>query len=169
MELILALVCCGKLAQSCLLPIWCLPLQLHGAHLGCISQWVVCPHFAYGAWPCHCPLAWAYLLSCLKVACLRWNYQNVICWGHAHFLKRACQKEACEALTCCCANVCGWLTHGHVAHNAQQLHGKMCLKDLCTQKKCVCTWPSGCNMWGLKHAEELHMLWMHVHNSGTQH
>ena len=29
-------------------------------------------------------------------------------------------------------------------------------------KKCVCTWPSGCNMWGLEHAEELHMLWMHV-------
>ena len=82
--------------------------------------------------------------------------------GHAHFLKRACLKEACQALTCCCANVCGWLTHGHVAHNAQQLHGKMCLTDLCTHKKCVCTWPSGCNMWGLEHAEELHMLWMHV-------
>ena len=33
---------------------------------------------------------------------------------------------------------------------------------LCTHKKCVFTWPSGCNMWGLEHAEELHMLWMHV-------
>ena len=53
--LMLALVCCGKLAQSCLLPIWCLPLQLHGAHLGCISQWAVCLQFGLqvscaGAW-----------------------------------------------------------------------------------------------------------------------
>ena len=32
-------VCCGKLAQGCLLPTWCLPaLQLQGATLGCISQ-----------------------------------------------------------------------------------------------------------------------------------
>ena len=59
--LILALVCCGKLAQSCLLPIWCLPLQLHGAHLGCISQWVVCPHF------CIWCMAWS-LSSCLGLS-----------------------------------------------------------------------------------------------------
>ena len=38
-------VCCGKLAQGCLLPTWCLPaLQLQGASLGCLSQWAVCLH-----------------------------------------------------------------------------------------------------------------------------
>ena len=127
-------------------------------------------HLPVGSLPTICIwcMAWS-LSSCLGLSAFisessmsQVELLNCYFWGHAHFLKRACLKEACQALTCCCANVCGWLTHGHVAHNAQQLHGKMCLKDLCTQKQCVCTWPSGFNMWGLEHAEELHMLWMHV-------
>ena len=127
-------------------------------------------HLPVGSLPTFCIwcMAWSFS-SCLGLSAFisessMSQVELLKCYllGHAHFLTRACLKEACQALTCCCANVCGWLTHGHVAHNAQQLHGKMCLKDLCTQKKCVCTWPSGCNMWGLEHAEELHMLWMHV-------
>ena len=54
------------------------------------------------------------------------------------------------------------LPMGHVGHYGQQLHGKLCGEDLCRLPTTFCTWPLGCNMWGLEHAEELHMLWMHV-------
>ena len=67
-----------------------------------------------------------------------------------------------DAVCFCCAHVCGWLTHGHVAHYGQQAHVKLCDEDLFRLPTTFCTWPLGCNMWGLEHAEELHMLWMHV-------
>ena len=77
-------VCCGKLAQGCLLPTWCLPaLQLQGANLGCLSQWAVCLHLLLFLTPITrlaCStlwislfFAWADLLSLLKVASFKWK------------------------------------------------------------------------------------------------
>ena len=69
-------VCCGKLAQRCLLPTWCLP-----ARCSCkVLIWAASPSRlpAYIFCCCCCsfgtpPSAWACLLSLLKVVCFKWN------------------------------------------------------------------------------------------------
>ena len=69
-------VCCGKLAQRCLLPTWCLP-----ARCSCkVLIWAASPSRLPAYMFCCCsscfgtlPSAWACLLSLLKVVCFKWN------------------------------------------------------------------------------------------------
>ena len=69
-------VCCGKLAQRCLLPTWCLP-----ARCSCkVLIWAASPSRLPAYMFCCCsscfgtlPSAWACLLSLLKVVCFKWK------------------------------------------------------------------------------------------------